>query len=128
MAETYRIDIEFRPDSDKKLIIPETIRVPQNSVIEWSIKELDEISYNKTYYRTGLIFTVYFNKKSPFDWKKESLRIYGDPLFPPFYPFRQVKLAEGVAEIKGSYKYGVKVAEPGNSEPIYDEDPTIIVY
>ena len=36
--------------------------------------------------------------------------------------------ASGIAEKKGAFKYGVKVSEIDNNEPIYDEDPYIEVY
>lgn len=128
MAETYRINIEFRPEYNRPLIIPERIRVPRNSIIEWTIKEFDDLYFRQRYYRKGLIFTVYFDKESPFGWKKESLRLYGDPLFPPFFLDKPIKLAEGTAENTGDFKYGVKVSAIDNDEPIYDEDPYIEVY
>lgn len=128
MAETYRIDVELKLDSKKLIILPERIEVPKNSIIEWNIKDFEEFYIRRKYYRTGLLFNIYFDNESPFSWKKESLRLYGDPLFPPFYDRGSIKIAEGIAENKGDFKYGIKVIEIGNSDPIYDEDPYILVF
>lgn len=128
MAEVYKIEIEFRPESNRPLFIPEKISVKQNTLIEWNIIGGDDFYLWDRYYRTGLVFMLYFDNKSPFSWQKESLRIIGGPRFPLFNYNQPMKLAEGLAENKGDFKYGVKVSEIGKDEPIFDEDPYINVY
>jgi hypothetical protein len=75
-----------------------------------------------------LIFTVYFNKQSPFNWNSETFRTYGGPIYPPDFYEEKITIAEGIADKKGEYKYGVRLQRINEPEPIYDEDPFIIVY
>ena len=105
MAETYREEIKFHPSFTRPLIVSNRNSVPQSSIIEWSIKVFDDFYLIGSYYKIGLIFSLYFSKESPFSWKRESLHIYGNNLISPFYSDGLIKLAESIAEIKGDFKW-----------------------
>jgi hypothetical protein len=127
MAETIKINIEISKDREKLLKIPERIRVPLNSIVQWNIVGMDKFFDLPEFIRTGLIFTLYFSDKTPFGWKRQFIQLQ-DPYFFPFYPNRIIRLAEDVADEKGDFKYGVKVTEAEGDKPLYDEDPFLIVY
>lgn len=98
--ETHIILIEIRPptDNNKIIVIPETIRVKQYSRVKWLIKDstaFHQLVTNSISY--GLNFTIYFDNKSPFSWRRESLRIYGNPVPPPPPLGDKYELAEGLA-------------------------------
>jgi len=141
MPEIININVEINLESEKILRVQERIRVPKNSSVIWNVKFswnfFEELYFSpKWRLRKGLIFTVYFSQETPFEWKRESLRLPSFRPLPPFPPifrlFRleteEISIAEGVAEKEGEFKYGIKVSEVGNDEPIYDEDPYLIVF
>lgn len=128
MAELFRVNIEFTGELNKLLHIPEKIEVPQYSILQWNIVNLDKYFYESDFWRRGLIFTIYFNDKSPFPWRRQFVQLQDDPRFHPSYPYRIIRLAEEVADEKGDFKYGVKVDDGESNEPLYDEDPFLIVY
>lgn len=127
MAETIKIDIEISENREKLLKIPETTRVPHNSIVQWNIIGLDRYFDSPEFRRIGLIFTLYFSDKSPFGWKRQFIQLH-DPHFFPIYPNRLIRLAEDVADEKGDFKYGVRVTEAETDKQLYDEDPFLIVY
>jgi hypothetical protein len=149
MPEPILINVEVNLESKKMIRVEERIRVPKNSSVIWNLK-LPEHFFEELYYlkwtnqrrvQNGLIFTVYFENETPFQWKRESLRFPSNRPIPASIldniyelynrdqPERQEFLiAEGVAEKTGDFKYGIKVSEVGNDEPIYDEDPYLVVF
>lgn len=127
MAEIFRINIEFNLDSQKILKIPEEIRVPQNGIVQWNITNLNESFFELNFRTRGIIFTLYFEEASPFLWKRQFVQTNDDPRFYRYVP-QTLRLAEEVAEKKGSYKYGVRVSDANSDETLYDEDPILIVY
>ena len=128
MAEIFRVNIEFTGDREKLLRIPEKIEVPQYSILQWNIVNLDKYYFESEFWRRGLVFTIYFSDKSPFPWKRQFVQLREDPRILPYYPNRIIRLAEEVANEKGDFKYGVKVDEGESNEPLYDEDPFLIVF
>lgn len=128
MAEIFRVNIEFTGERQKLLRIPDKIEVPQFSILQWNIINLDNYYYESDFGRRSLIFTIYFSDKSPFPWRRQFVQLRQDPRISPFYPSTTVRLAEEVAGEKGDYKYGVKVDEGESNEPLFDEDPFLIVY
>lgn len=128
MAEIIRINIPLSPQGEKLLTIPEKINVPLFSVVQWNIIGLDKYYFQTDLRRRGLIFTLYFDKETPFRWKRQFVQIHEDPRFFPHYPNRVLRLAEDVADEKGSFKYGIRVSEAEQNETLYDEDPILIVY
>jgi len=127
MAEIIKINVEITQQREKLLRIPETTRVPQNSIVQWNIVGLDKYFDEPNFRRSGLIFTLYFSDKSPFRWKRQFIQLQ-DPHFFPYSPNRIIRLAEEVADEKGDFKYGVSVTEAETDKPLYDEDPRLIVY
>lgn len=127
MAEIIKINVEITQQKEKLLKIPETTRVPLNSIVQWNIVGLDRYFDEPNFRRRGLIFTLYFSDKSPFSWKQQFIQLQ-DPHFFPYYPNRIIRLAEEVADEKGDFKYGVSVTEAKTDKPLYDEDPFLIVY
>jgi hypothetical protein len=126
MAEIFRINIEFNFGQQKLLKIPEEISVPQNTIVQWNITNLDEFFFESNLWRRGTIFTLYFDDTSPFFWKRQFVQTNNDPRF---YRYPQtLRLAEEVADKKGNYKYGVRVSQADSDETLYDEDPILIVY
>src|SRR5204863_3722524 len=109
-------------------IIPAEIKVTQFSVVQWNIIGPDKYFFEPNFWRRGLIFTIYFDKESPFRWKRHFVQIHEDPRYYPNYPSRILRLAEDVADVKGEYKYGVKVSEAERNEPIYEADRMLVVY
>lgn len=127
MAELIRVNIEFTGERNKLLHIPEKIEAPQFSILQWNIVNLDKY-YESDLRRRGLIFTIYFSDKSPFPWRRQFMQLSNDPRLLPYYPNKIIRLAEEVVEEKGDFKYGVKVDEGESNDPVYDEDPFLIVY
>ncbi len=131
MAEIIKIDLAFNLDGDvnggKLLTIPEKITVPQFSVVQWNIKNFEEYKELTHRYRRSLIFTIYFEKESPFYWKRNFVQLYDFP-FGHFYPYNNIRLAESVAEKNGDYKYGVSIQDAEQNETLFDEDPIISVF
>jgi hypothetical protein len=129
MAEIIRINISLNQHRQNLLTIPKEIRVPQFSVVQWNIVGLDKY-YIKTdlIRRRGVIFTLYFDKETPFRWKRQFVQIHKNPRYLPDYSSRVLRLAEDVADEKGNYKYGVRVSDAEQNETLYDEDPILIVY
>ncbi len=133
MAETIKIEIKFNPKNYEHTFgLPNRIEVERNSRIEWIIKDpfvLEEIFLSKKKFRNGIKLTLYFESSSAFEWKSESVNIYGFlPYFPRSLPIR---IATGVAKNKGDHKYGLKLMSAENfedSEPDYDDDPYLTVY
>jgi hypothetical protein len=162
------IYVYFRAESDKLFEIPESIEVPQYSKVEWRLsldKKFSEyLRYGEVFYSSvdksiwknknefykfkGLTFTIYFNERSAFEWKKESLNMFS-PLHLcseaanheleeiGIYREGTIKIADGIADTVGEYKYGVSVSKISNEESddesiednlLYDEDPYIKVY
>lgn len=131
MAEVFNINVDFTSVTGKLLWIPELIRVPRGSIVAWNLRI--NLSSRAPIFRDGLKFTVYFREDSPFDWKRESLRLPPSRFFRPIGPFssnikEEVEIAEGRAENIGEYKYGIRVSAGSNDESIYDEDPYIYVF
>lgn len=133
MAEIIKIDLTLNFErerdnvfskQDRMLTIPEIVQVPQFAVVQWNIKNFEEYRM-RTRNKRNLIFTIYFDKESPFDWKRNFVQLYDFP-FGPFYA-KNVKLAESVAERKGDYKYGISIFDADQNEEIFDEDPIIRV-
>ena len=130
-----KIYLDFDLTSENPLILPKKVEVPLYTIIEWTISnmlDLEGFIRENPKLRSGLSLTVYFEKESPFEWKKESLKIIGDPLYYSIlskiseeYSFN---IAYGVAKNKGEFKYGLKASQLGKDEPEYDEDPFLIVY
>lgn len=121
MAEIVTINVDFS-EQQRKLIIPEKIEVKQFSVVQWNVRNMHRYL---DFERLGLIFTLYFENESPFQWKRNFIQI--GPTF--FYPYRDniIRLAEDSADKKGDYKYGVKIESAHNNETLFDEDPYLIV-
>lgn len=128
MAEIFRVNIEFTGDRERLLRIPEKITVPQFSIVQWNIVKTGKYIFESALWRRGLIFTIYFNDKSPFSWKRQFVQIREDQLLKPNYASIIIRLAEDVADEKGDFKYGVRVDESGFNEQLYDEDPFLIIY
>jgi hypothetical protein len=133
MAEIITIDIQvnlYRENEiiynrEKLLSIPESIEVPQFSIVQWNIINFEKYREKTHRLERSLIFTLYFDKDSPFNWKRNFVQLYDFP-FGPFYP-KTIRLAEGVADVKGEFKYGVSVFDAEQNEPVYDEDPILKV-
>jgi len=125
MTKKFVVNIEFNPRNEKMLIIPNEIRVPIESVIQWNIIGLDKFSFERTLWRKGLNFTLYFNDGTPFPWEKQSVKINDNAHLKPNSKFR---LAKEVAERRGEFKYGVKITEALNNTTLYDEDPIIKIF
>lgn len=123
--EIIKINIDVLPERNKMLKIPEIIKVPQFSVVQWNLIIKDELLY---YYlrRRGLIFTLYFEDNSPFQWKRNFIQPGAS--FPFEMPPNIIRLAEDNADKKGDYKYGVKIEESDSGNVLYDEDPLLIVF
>jgi hypothetical protein len=128
MADTVKIDIQFTPQREKMLIIPDKIEVQQFSIVQWNLLGIDKYYFESDFFRRGLIFTIYFNGKSAFSWRRQFVQLHGNPRFVPLYPNRYIRLAEDVASEKGDYKYGIKVEGSESNETLFDEDPYLIVY
>lgn len=135
MAEIIKVDLNLNFDRDndnilikeqRLLTIPEIVEVPQFGVVQWNIKNFEEYRMRTHRRERSLIFTIYFDKESPFDWKRNFVQLYDFP-FGPFYA-KNVRLAEGVAERKGDYKYGISIFDAEQNETIFDEDPIVRVY
>jgi len=125
MADVIRINIELTRNREKLLIIPERVEVPQFSVVEWNIINVDRDLYPILGRYGSLVFTLYFENNSPFRWKRQFIQIF-EPRFEPFLS-KTIRLVEDVADEKGDFKYGVKVVDAEKNETIYDEDPLLIV-
>jgi hypothetical protein len=125
MAEIIKINIEVNSNREKLLTIPEKIEVPQFSVVQWNINNFEDYLHKAARPFRSLIFTLYFEDKSPFSWKRKFIQLY-DPHFGPYYS-KVIRLAEDVADVKGDFKYGVSVFDADQNEQIYDEDPYLIV-
>ncbi|MFN8333948.1 MAG: hypothetical protein U0U09_02400 [Cyclobacteriaceae bacterium] len=128
MADIIKINIEFTPQRERLLIIPDKIEVKLGSIVQWNLVGLKRYYRDSGFFRRGMVITLYFNDQSPFRWKRQFVQIYGEPPFFPPYPSNLVRLAEDAADEKGEYKYGVKVDDAGSNETIYDDDPFLIVY
>lgn len=124
-SQVRALNIKYQPRSTKQLLIPKKIRAAQNTNIVWKIKNFDYKYLRKNFLESGLVFTVYFDKDSPFDWDRKDKVIYGDPIHSK--EPNTIIIAEGIAENKGTFKYGIKITDI-NNEPIYDDDPLIIVF
>jgi hypothetical protein len=128
MAKIFEVNIVFRPRGKTVLINPAEIIVPRYSIVRWNVLYWEPHNWDFGAYQKGLIYSVYFRNGSPFSWETESLRAFGIQNSPP--PFREkltMQVAEGEAKKKGRFKYGVEVSEPDKDEPLYDEDPYIVV-
>ena len=130
----HQIYLDFDLNSENPLVLPEKVEVPLYTIIEWTISSmvnLEDFIRGNPKFRSGLSLTVYFETESPFEWKKESLKIIGDPLYYSFLSKTSkeyfFKIADGIAEKKGEFKYGLKASQLGEDEPEYDVDPIIIV-
>lgn len=126
MAEIIKIDIELTTEKQQLLKIPEIIEVPKGSIVQWNIKNFEEFRQNWHRPFGSFIFTLYFENKSPFKWKRTFIQLF-DPHFGPYYS-KIIRLAEDVADKKGDYKYGVSVFDAEQNEPVYDEDPILRVF
>jgi hypothetical protein len=73
-------------------------------------------------------FTMYFPGKSPFPWRSQALIMQFPQVAPMLQSIPSTVLGEGSAENEGDYKYGVQVSHPNEDEPIYDDDPRLIIY
>jgi hypothetical protein len=127
MAENIKIQIEFRVD--RGFVYPEHIRVPVNTRIEWEIIDLNVNQSSRQFFETGLTFELYFQNRSPFRWRRESVGFEyprptntGGGLSPQYAPMIKT-LASAVAEEKGDFKYGIRVVDSINNSTIYDDDP-----
>jgi len=126
MAEIFKINIEVNRNKEKLLTIPEIIEVPKLSVVQWNIINFEDYLHNGNRPLRSLIFTLYFENKSPFSWKRKFIQLY-DPHFGPFYS-KTIRLAEDVADKKGDFKYGINVFDAEQNKPVYDEDPLLRVF
>jgi len=126
MAEIFTINIELTTERQKLLKIPELIEVPKGSIVQWNIKNFEEFRHNWHRPFGSLIFTLYFENKSPFKWKRTFIQLF-DPHFGPYYS-KTIRLADDVADKKGDFKYGVSVFDAEQNEPVYDEDPLLRVF
>ena len=126
MAEIIRINIDASPNRERFLTIPEIIEVPKLSVVQWNIINFEENLYNKNRHFRSLIFTLYFDNKSPFGWKRKFIQLHRLD-YGPIYS-KTLRLAEDVAEKKGDFKYGISVVDAEQNEPIFDEDPLLRVF
>lgn len=127
MAEIFRVDIQFHPQQESLLIIPEEIKVPQFSVVQWNIIGPDKYFFEHNFWRRGLIFTLYFDKESPFRWKRQFVQVHEDPRFYPNYPTRLLRLAEDVTDEKGNYRYAVTVSNAEDNEALYEAGKMLVV-
>jgi hypothetical protein len=131
MEQTTKIDIKF--SIDKGFEIPQHIRIPVNSQIEWNIIDMNVNQSSKLFNENGLKFELYFQKKTPFNWIKKSTNlIYEQSSNYGSYGYQfQTKiqqLAAGIVSEKGDFKYGVKVNQINSSDLLYDEDPWLHVF
>jgi hypothetical protein len=126
MAEIFTINIELTFEGQKLLKIPELIEVPKGSIVQWNIKSFEEYKHILNRPFGSLIFTLYFENKSPFKWKRTFIQLF-DTHFESFYP-KTFRLADDVADKKGDFKYGVSVFDAEQNEPVYDEDPLLRVF
>lgn len=129
MAETIKINMNFSLEQKMSLDIPEEIRAPIGSIIQWNIlgfnKQIDDRSF---FWRNGLIFTLYFSDDSPFRWKRQFIQLHGEPYYFPYYPSKIIRFAEDVADEKGDFKYGIKITDGQSDETLFDEDPRLIIF
>lgn len=126
MAEIFTINIKLTSEPQKLLQIPEIIEVPKGSIVQWNIKNFEEFlnKWNRPF--GSIIFTLYFENNSPFEWKRRFIQLF-DHHFIPYYS-KIIRLADDVADKKGDFKYGVSVFDAEQNEPIYDEDPLLRVF
>ncbi|MFE3872142.1 hypothetical protein ACFX5F_13010 [Flavobacterium sp. ZS1P70] len=122
MAEIVTINVDFS-EHERKLIIPEKIEVKQFSIIQWNVQNAYR---HLDFEKESLIFTLYFENESPFQWKRNFVQI-GLPFFFPYQTNEIIRLAEDSADKKGDYKYGVKIESANSKETLFDEDPYLIV-
>lgn len=126
-AEIFKIDIEFTLNQENLVKIPELIEVPKGSIIQWNIKNFGESYYHRPNSSfMSLIFTLYFDNKSPFKWKRTFIQILDFPFKSSYLD--TIRLAEDIVGKKGDYKYGFNVFDPVQNETIYDEDPILRVF
>lgn len=134
MAENIQIEVKFDPKNKESTFgLPDRVRVEKGSTIEWVIKDsivMEDVLFRPRSFRQGVIFTLYFEKTTPFQWKTESLRIMDK--FPSFYDKKfPIRIAKGKAENIGDHKYGLKLFSLKNEDkdkPDFDDDPLLIVY
>jgi hypothetical protein len=126
MAELIKINIEVNSSEEKLLSIPQRIEVPQFSVVQWNISDYGDYLYESNQRRRSLIFTLYFEDKSPFSWKRKFIQLY-HPYFILYYS-TIIRLAEDVVDVKGDFKYGVSVFDADQNSQVYDDDPYLKVY
>jgi hypothetical protein len=126
MAEIIKIDIELTTERQQLIKIPEIIEAPKGSIVQWNIKNFEEFRKNWDRPFGSLIFTLYFENKSPFKWKRTFIQLFDSPL--GLYYSKIIRLAEDVADKKGDYKYGVSLFDAEQNEPVYDEDPILRVF
>ena len=125
-ATNHIVEIQFTPNSEKRITYPETTILPLESEVKWAVTleapALAELLVH------GLIFSIYFTNDSPFSWVEQSTRfkMTNADFFDPRRTTR-VNIASGVATEKGTFKYGIKVTLVGSSVPIADDDPYLII-
>lgn len=122
MSEIYIINIEWMPNRQKLLEIPEIIEVPRGTVVQWNINK--NKNFEPFIAFKNLIFTLYFSNKSPFYWKRTFIQLNE----PQLNNSQIIRLAEDVADKKGDYKYGVSIFDTNRNETLYDEDPILRVF
>lgn len=130
MAELIKVNIEFSEQQEKLILkIPERIKVPLGSIVQWNIIGLNKHDNQLLLHQSkGLIFTLYFSDKSPFRWKRQFIQLHSPLLNFSYHPNSIVRLAEEIADERGDFKYGVRVTDGLSDETLFDEDPYLIVF
>lgn len=132
MPEIYKVNINVTTDLETLLKIPDTIRVSLGTIVQFKLVA-DEYILQKPPWASnslsrGWLFKIYFENGSPFDWKTESFSLFSHGFGRQF----RTTIAEGETKETGTFKYGVRAVsvsiDDESSEPIYDEDPFLIVY
>jgi hypothetical protein len=126
MASIYHIDMALSSHKGIHLSIPEQIRVPQHSTVQWTISRLELFPFNQAFFAFEVQVTIIFADASPFRWRKRSLRIHKNNLRQ--FANGVATVASDEAEEKGDFKYCVRVEETQSKNTLFEEDPYLIVY
>jgi len=127
MAEIIKVKISFDPEANIPLDIPNEVRAPRKSIIQWNIVGIRKGWPRLDRYRDGIIFTIYFEDESPFGWKRQFRQVYEEIFYPRPFP-DTIRLAEDVADRIGDFKYGISVSDASSGEILYDEDPYLKIF
>jgi hypothetical protein len=71
MASIYHIDMALSSHKGIHLSIPEQIRVPQHSTVQWTISRLELFPFNQAFFAFEVQVTIIFADASPFRWRRD---------------------------------------------------------